>query len=59
MEDDYFIAHERPMRKIKKHAHHSKGLVTYAVTVAEDIPKGAQPLTMLKAPLARVCLIGS
>ena len=44
MEDDYSIAHDRPKRGNRKPTHYvdNKGLVAYAFTVVEEIPKGAE-----------------
>ena len=51
VEDNYSIAHDRPKRKIKRPACYvdNEGLITYAFTVAEEIPKGAEHLTYTEA----------
>jgi len=51
LEDAYSIARNRPRREIKKPARYvdSEGLVTYAHTVVEEIPEGAEPSIYAKA----------
>ena len=51
MQDDYSKTRDRPRREIKKLARYtnSEGLVAYALTVAEEIPKGVEPSTYIEA----------
>jgi len=44
VEDDYFIACDRPRREIRKPTRYldSEELIVYTFTFAEEIPKGAE-----------------
>jgi len=51
MEDYYSIARDCPRREIRKLAYYvdSEGLITYALTAAEQIPEGVEPSTYSEA----------
>jgi len=51
VEDDYSIARDSPRREIRRPGHYvdSEGLVAYAFTVAEEIPKSVDPSTYTEA----------
>jgi len=51
VEVGHSIAHDRPRRKIRRPAHYNddEGLIAYALSVAEEVPKGMEPSAYTEA----------